>query len=123
MPIGLLGTRKLSPFPSVAEKRTRLEFCRAESRRDAGALFTPALRRFVVYSLEKLGWSEFFSSQCKQMESNSELVAARVAEENREMYRLLSATGEFMAEVSGKFRHEIQSRADFPGVGDWVLAS
>ena len=76
-----------------------------------------------MYSLERLGWSEFFSSQCKQTETNSELVAARVAGENREMYRLLSANGEFMAEVSGKFRHEIQSRADFPGVGDWVLAS
>jgi ribosome biogenesis GTPase len=76
-----------------------------------------------VYSLEKIGWSSFFSSQCKETENNSELVAARVAEENREMYRLLSACGEFMGEVSGKLRHEIQSRADFPAVGDWVLAS
>src|SRR5713226_6275474 len=39
------------------------------------------------------------------------------------MYRLLSVDGEFMAEVSGKFRHEISGRADFPAVGDWVLAS
>jgi ribosome biogenesis GTPase len=46
-----------------------------------------------------------------------------VAEENREMYRLLSVSGEFMSEVSGKFRHEISGRADFPAVGDWVLAS
>ncbi len=28
-----------------------------------------------------------------------------------------------MAEVSGKFRHEVTGRADFPAVGDWVLAS
>lgn len=73
--------------------------------------------------LEKLGWSDFFSSQCREIENDSELVAARVAEENREMYRLLFARGEFMAEVSGKFRYEIASRADFPAVGDWVLAS
>jgi ribosome biogenesis GTPase len=46
-----------------------------------------------------------------------------VAEENREMYRLLSGSGEFMSEVSGKFRHDIPGRADFPAVGDWVLAS
>ena len=39
------------------------------------------------------------------------------------MFRLLSAHGEFMAEVSGKFRHEVTARADFPAVGDWVLAS
>src|SRR5205823_7418724 len=49
--------------------------------------------------------------------------AARVAEENRGMFRLLSPQGEFMAEVSGKFRHEIKGRAEFPAVGDWVLAS
>src|ERR1700675_3282662 len=78
-------------------------------------------RRFVVYSLEKLGWSDFFSSQYEQ--TDLDVAPARVAEENREMYRLLSVDGEFMAEVSGKFRHEITGRADFPAVGDWVLAS
>jgi ribosome biogenesis GTPase len=76
-----------------------------------------------VHSLEKLGWSEFFSSQIAIGQSASEVAVARVAEENREMYRLLSERGEFMAEVSGKFRHEITARADFPAVGDWVSAS
>ena len=76
-----------------------------------------------MYSLNDLGWSEFFASQIAENEIESEAVAARVAEENREMYRLLSESGEFMAEVSGKFRHEITGRADFPAVGDWVLAS
>jgi len=74
-----------------------------------------------VYSLEKLGWSDFFSSQYEQLDLH--VAPARVAEENREMYRLLSVDGEFMAEVSGKLRHEISGRADFPAVGDWVLAS
>jgi ribosome biogenesis GTPase len=76
-----------------------------------------------VYALHNLGWSEFFSAQLGDLELTSEIAAARVAEENREMYRLLSAEGEFMAEVSGKFRHEVAGRADFPAVGDWVLAS
>ena len=76
-----------------------------------------------MYSLEDLGWSDFFSSQVTPDQSGSEVAAARVAEENREMYRLLSVSGEFMSEVSGKFRHEISGRADFPAVGDWVLAS
>jgi len=88
-----------------------------------------------VYSLQQLGWSDFFSSQCQQNELDSSVAPqvtfqdasavspARVAEENREMFRLLSAHGEFMAEVSGKFRHEISARSDFPAVGDWVLAS
>jgi ribosome biogenesis GTPase / thiamine phosphate phosphatase len=76
-----------------------------------------------VYALQDLGWSDFFSSQLSELELNSETAAARVAEENREMLRLLSPQGEFMAEVSGKFRHEVTARADFPAVGDWVLAS
>jgi ribosome biogenesis GTPase len=76
-----------------------------------------------VYALHDLGWSDFFSSQLAELELNSEIAAARVAEENREMFRLLSPQGEFMAEVSGKFRHEVTGRPDFPAVGDWVLAS
>jgi ribosome biogenesis GTPase len=76
-----------------------------------------------VYTLQDLGWSDSFSSQLSELELNSETAAARVAEENREMFRLLSPQGEFMAEVSGKFRHEVTARADFPAVGDWVLAS
>jgi len=76
-----------------------------------------------VYSLEQLGWSKFFGSQLSDLESFGEIAPARVAEENREMYRLLSVDGYFMAEVSGKFRHEITGRADLPAVGDWVLAS
>jgi len=76
-----------------------------------------------VYALHDLGWCDFFSSQLAELELNAEIAATRVAEENREMFRLLSPQGEFMAEVSGKFRHEVTGRADFPAVGDWVLAS
>jgi ribosome biogenesis GTPase / thiamine phosphate phosphatase len=80
-------------------------------------------RRFAVHSLEGLGWCEYFSSQYEASKTGSEFIPARVAEENRETYRTVSATGEVLCELSGKFRHEIQSRADFPAVGDWVLAS
>jgi ribosome biogenesis GTPase / thiamine phosphate phosphatase len=76
-----------------------------------------------MYSLENLGWSDFFAWQFIEIETDPEIAPARVAEENHELYRLLSADGEFMAEVSGKFRHGIVGRAEFPAVGDWVLAS
>ena len=48
-----------------------------------------------------------------------ELVFARVIEEQRGLYRV---AGEFegSAEVSGRFRHDAASAADFPSVGDWV---
>ena len=76
-----------------------------------------------MYPLEDLGWCEYFSSQSEASQTGSEFVPARVAEDNREIYRIVSATGEFLSELSGKFRHEILGRADFPAVGDWVLAS
>ena len=76
-----------------------------------------------MYSLEDLGWCEYFSSQYEAGTTGSEFVPARVREDNREIYRIVSATGEFLSELSGKLRHEILDRADFPAVGDWVLAS
>jgi ribosome biogenesis GTPase / thiamine phosphate phosphatase len=76
-----------------------------------------------VYSLEDLGWCEYFSSQYETSKTGSEFLPARVTEDNREIYRIVSATGEFLSELSGKLRHETLGRADFPAVGDWVLAS
>ena len=76
-----------------------------------------------MHSLEDLGWSEYFSSQYEASKTGSEFVPARVTEDNREIYRIVSANGEFLSELSGKLRHEILGRADFPAVGDWVLAS
>jgi len=72
-----------------------------------------------VYSLAELGWSDFFQNQ---LGNETDLVAARVAEENRELYRVFCEPGEFLAELSGKLRHATTSRADLPAVGDWVLA-
>ena len=76
-----------------------------------------------MYSLEDLGWCKYFSSQYETSKTGSEFLPARVTEDNREIYRIVSATGEFLSELSGKLRHEILGRADFPAVGDWVLAS
>jgi ribosome biogenesis GTPase / thiamine phosphate phosphatase len=72
-----------------------------------------------VYSLEALGWCDFFANQPV---GQKELVFARVAEENRELYRIFCEQGEFLADLAGKLRHETRSRADLPAVGDWVRA-
>lgn len=84
-------------------------------------LRTPCPQRsFAVYALKDLGWSEVFATQ---IETGSEdLIPARIAEENRELYRIFCAQGEFLAELSGKLRHATTSRADLPAVGDWILA-
>ena len=73
-----------------------------------------------VYALQDLGWSDFFANQVEA--GSDDAVPARIAEENRELYRIFCAQGEFLAELSGKLRHATTSRADLPAAGDWVLA-
>lgn len=73
-----------------------------------------------MFRLEELGWNEFFSKQVARDELSA-FVAARVAEENRELYKVFSPQGEHWAEITGKLRHAAGSRADLPAVGDWVL--
>jgi ribosome biogenesis GTPase / thiamine phosphate phosphatase len=73
-----------------------------------------------VFRLEELGWNEFFSKQVSRDELDT-LVPARIAEENREIYKVFSPQGESWAELAGKLRHTAGSRADLPAVGDWVL--
>jgi ribosome biogenesis GTPase len=73
-----------------------------------------------VSSLDQLGWGPFFEAQAKSDRQRFRI--ARVTEEQRGQYRV---SGEFdgCAEVSGRFRHEARSSADFPVVGDWVCIS
>jgi len=74
-----------------------------------------------VASLQDLGWCEFFE---KQWQSNrlDGSIRARVSEENRGLYKVVSERGERWAELRGKLRHEAISREMLPAVGDWVLA-
>jgi ribosome biogenesis GTPase len=70
-----------------------------------------------VSSLERLGWNSFFQEQV--ISEFAQFRMARVIEEQRGLCRV---AGDFdgWAEVSGRFRHEANSAADFPAVGDWV---
>ncbi len=47
--------------------------------------------------------------------------AGRVLSQARGAYRVMSETGEMIARVSGKLRHETLTVSDFPAVGDFVL--
>jgi ribosome biogenesis GTPase len=73
-----------------------------------------------VSSLEHLGWNGFFQNQITT--ALADLRLARIVEEQRGRY---SVAGDFegWAEVSGRFRHEATSTADFPAVGDWVACA
>lgn len=49
------------------------------------------------------------------------LYIARVIEQRRDLYKVISENGELHAEVSGKFVYNAYDNADFPAVGDWVM--
>lgn len=71
-------------------------------------------------TLTSLGWDSFFDSQL----SDSERVAtppARVVEEQRDRFRIMTADGEFEAVASGRLRHDEAEGGLRPCVGDWVL--
>jgi len=55
----------------------------------------------------------------KKLELDNYLVA-RVIAEHREAYRVKSATGEYLAKITGKQKFNASSREDYPAVGDWV---
>lgn len=48
---------------------------------------------------------------------------ARVISQSRDFYRLAAVFGECSAAVSGKFRYQVQTPTDYPGVGDYVAIS
>lgn len=69
--------------------------------------------------LPALGWSDHFARAFQPFAAEG-LVAGRVVLEHTHLYRVLTETGELLAQVSGRFRHHASGRRDFPAVGDWV---
>jgi ribosome biogenesis GTPase len=73
-----------------------------------------------VSRLERLGWNTFFQEQLRP--ESASLRVARVIEEQRGLCRVAGEVDGW-AEVSGRFRHDAHSAADFPAVGDWVAVA
>lgn len=69
--------------------------------------------------LRSLGWDDFFADAAEAV--SAELHPARVALVFRGGYEVWGRDGEFLAQVSGKFRHHISSKAEYPATGDFVL--
>ena len=72
--------------------------------------------------LEQWGWSTFFEQQIENHADRGDgrrLAWSRIVEEQRGLYRV-EGDAHGWAEVSGRFRHDAVSAADFPAVGDWV---
>jgi ribosome biogenesis GTPase len=70
-------------------------------------------------TLEDLGWSPRLEEAFEPHRAAG-LIPARVSHEHTHIYRVLTATGEQLARIAGRLRHEAEARADYPAVGDWV---
>ncbi|MCQ6558689.1 ribosome small subunit-dependent GTPase A [Paenibacillus mendelii] len=68
--------------------------------------------RLTVY-----GWS---AQREEEMSKYEEYEPARVVAQYSNLYRIVTGTGEFTAEVSGRFQFEAAARSDYPAVGDWL---
>src|SRR5215475_4155868 len=69
--------------------------------------------------LERYGWDDFFAAHFREF-ARQGYEAGRVALEYNQFCRVYTARGEILAEISGRLRHEAESRSDLPAVGDWV---
>jgi len=68
----------------------------------------------------RLGWNDFFQEQIASDAPPPQV--ARIIEEQRGAYRVAGDVDGW-AEVSGKFRHDAHTTAEFPAVGDWVCVT
>lgn len=69
--------------------------------------------------LARLGWTERLDEMFAPHAAEG-LLPGRVALEHTHIYRVLTESGERLARVAGRLRHQASTRADFPAVGDWV---
>ena len=49
------------------------------------------------------------------------LYVGRALSQSKDLYRVICEKGELTAEVSGKFRYEVNTLSDYPAVGDFVM--
>ena len=70
-------------------------------------------------NLTSYGWDDQFAAHFQPF-ANEGCQPGRVTLEYNQFYRVFTNEGEQLAETTGKLRHEAQSRADLPAVGDWV---
>ncbi|MBC7883721.1 MAG: ribosome small subunit-dependent GTPase A [Anaerolineae bacterium] len=69
--------------------------------------------------LNQLGWDHFFA-QSFEVHSQRGYIAGRVAIVHKDRWVILTEQGEHLAEIAGRFRHQIASAEALPVVGDWV---
>ncbi|MDD4402070.1 MAG: ribosome small subunit-dependent GTPase A [Desulfitobacteriaceae bacterium] len=72
----------------------------------------------MTLNLQKYGLDYYFVNESAIYVN---LFIARVSEQHREQYKVITEYGELSAVVSGKLAYHADGKADFPAVGDWVM--
>jgi len=70
------------------------------------------------FTLQYLGFKPLWTEHRKEGFADGRIVL-----EHKHMYRIYAEDGEWLGELSGKFRHDAAMRDDYPAVGDWVWLS
>jgi ribosome biogenesis GTPase len=70
--------------------------------------------------LQHFGWDAGFQRQFEELGADHACRPARVIYAQRQVYTVISESGELRGKVSGRFRHRAEVPGDFPTAGDWV---
>lgn len=69
--------------------------------------------------MHTIGWSEELERAFVHHADHG-FIPARIASVHGKYYRVWTANGEVLAEVPGKVRHQADSAAELPAIGDWI---
>jgi len=69
--------------------------------------------------LTDLGWTPERDRELAALAAD-EVVPARLSLEHNHVYRVLTESGELLAETAGRIKHFAGARSELPAVGDWV---
>ena len=70
--------------------------------------------------LLQLGWTDARARTFGALDPSGLLVPGRIALEHNHVYRVLTGDDEWLAETSGRIKHQATGRHELPAVGDWV---
>jgi ribosome biogenesis GTPase len=75
--------------------------------------------QLAATALADLGWGPGRDTEFASFLATG-LVPGRVCLEHNHVYRVMTASGEWLAEASGRIKHLASGRRELPAVGDWV---
>lgn len=69
-------------------------------------------------NMKEYGLNENLAAEAAKYQG---VYVGRILSQSKGIYRVVCENGEFFAEISGKFRYEINKQMDYPAVGDFIL--